>query len=406
MATKPKVLYLTRNSLLEPLGQSQVMSYLRGLSQHYQIILVTTEKPHQRADRVSVQQAELECESHGIIWYPLKFRPVPRYLGPMFELLCCLVFVLRQVRAGVRLIHARSYLPAAVATAAHRLTGVEFIFDMRALWADELILAGRLKEGSFVHSLIVQVEKTGIQRAASVVSLTHAAVEYLRLKYPGVLNLDRMSVIRTCVDLERFSLEAPQTDQTQSNQPVLGCAGTVLSGWFRINWVANFFATAAAQDENVCFELTTTDDLATVRQIMVDQGVPADRLTVSSAKPAQMPKILATQIGSVMFYETGPGRLGCCPTRMGEVLAVGRPVVVNRGVGDVAEMVEQYRVGVVVQHGGTDEMLAAWNSLQLLCGDPALPERCRQAAEAMFSLTDGVDAYHSIYQKILGVAND
>jgi len=38
-------LYLTRNGLLEPLGQSQVIAYLRGLSQNYKITLITYEKP-------------------------------------------------------------------------------------------------------------------------------------------------------------------------------------------------------------------------------------------------------------------------------------------------------------------------------------------------------------------------
>jgi len=37
-------LYLTRNGLLEPLGQSQVMAYLRGLSRDYKITLITYEK--------------------------------------------------------------------------------------------------------------------------------------------------------------------------------------------------------------------------------------------------------------------------------------------------------------------------------------------------------------------------
>ena len=36
--------YLTRNGLLEPLGQSQVMAYLRGLSNKHSII-ITYEKP-------------------------------------------------------------------------------------------------------------------------------------------------------------------------------------------------------------------------------------------------------------------------------------------------------------------------------------------------------------------------
>ncbi|WP_229381878.1 hypothetical protein [Spiribacter sp. 2438] len=48
------VLYLTRNGLLEPLGQSQVMSYLRGLSRDHAITLVTFEKPEDMADSVAI----------------------------------------------------------------------------------------------------------------------------------------------------------------------------------------------------------------------------------------------------------------------------------------------------------------------------------------------------------------
>ena len=50
----------------------------------------------------------------------------------------------------VGLIHARSYLPAGVAWLVWRLTGTPFIFDMRALWPEELITAGRLRRGSDV----------------------------------------------------------------------------------------------------------------------------------------------------------------------------------------------------------------------------------------------------------------
>jgi len=38
-------LYLIRDGQLEPLGQSQVMAYLRGLSRDYKITLITYKKP-------------------------------------------------------------------------------------------------------------------------------------------------------------------------------------------------------------------------------------------------------------------------------------------------------------------------------------------------------------------------
>ena len=45
-----RTLFLTRNGLLEPLGQSQVFAYLRGLSRDYEISLVTYEKDEDWSD--------------------------------------------------------------------------------------------------------------------------------------------------------------------------------------------------------------------------------------------------------------------------------------------------------------------------------------------------------------------
>ena len=94
--------------------------------------------------------------------------------------------VRREVRGqGVRLIHARAYIPAAVALLVGRATGVPFIFDMRALWPEELITAGRLRRGSLLHRAIVAAERACLRRAAAVVSLTDVAVDYLSRTSPG-----------------------------------------------------------------------------------------------------------------------------------------------------------------------------------------------------------------------------
>jgi len=59
-------LYLTRNGLLEPLGQSQVMAYLRGLSNKHSITLITYEKPKDWEDVTAINRVRAECDAHGI----------------------------------------------------------------------------------------------------------------------------------------------------------------------------------------------------------------------------------------------------------------------------------------------------------------------------------------------------
>jgi len=394
----PRTLYLTRNGLLEPLGQSQVMAYLRGLAHDHKITLITYEKDEDRADAGRMAQAREECERLGIRWLPQKFRQWPKLIAPALSMLCMIWLVLREVRRDdIRLLHARSYIPAAVVWVVWKITGVPFIFDMRALWPEELITAGRLRRGSLLHRAIVAVERACLRDAAAVVSLTHAAVEYLQATYFHELARQRITVIPTCVDLERF-VPAP----TRPAGLTIGCLGTLLSGWFRIDWLAAFLRVVSTRAPDARFEITTRDDPVQVREALALDPSIAERVSIAPARPEEVPAILQQQTASVMFYAGGSvSELGRSPTRMGEVLGCGIPVVANTGVGDVARIIDQYRVGVLVDSADPAAMSLAWDNLMQLLDDPELPARCRRAAEEMFSLQVGIASYRRLYAEIL-----
>lgn len=390
-------LYLTRNGLLEPLGQSQVMAYLRGLSRDHRITLITYEKDEDRADALRMACARVECETLGIRWLPQRFLAGPKGLAPALGTLHMVWLVFRKVgMRRVRLIHARSYIPAFVALVIGRFTGVPFIFDMRALWPEELITAGRLLRGSVLHRMIVAAERACLKRAAAVVSLTHAAVDHLKKIYPAELAEQRIAVIPTCADLDRF-VSAPEPPA----QRVIGCLGTVSSGWFRLDWLVAFFAAAARRDPDLMLELTTRDDPGPIRTAFARECDLAGRLQIASCPSDKVQEVIQRQIASVMFFTEGLGKLGSSPTRMGEVLGCGIPVVANEGVGDVARIIREYRVGILANGSSADDMEAAWDELQTLLFDPDLPARCRRAAEEVFSLSAGTAAYSSLYAEIL-----
>lgn len=392
------VLYLTRNGLLEPLGQSQVLAYLRGLSRDYRITLITYEKDEDRADAARIASMRAECERLGIRWLPQRFRPRPKVIAPALSMLRMVWLVRREVRGqGALLIHARSYIPAAVAMIVSRMTGVPFIFDMRALWPEELITAGRLRSGSVLHRAIVAAERACLRRAGAVVLLTHAAVDHLNRTYPTDMAGQRVAVIPTCADLDRFM----PADQRPAHR-VIGCLGTVLSGWFRLDWLASFLSVAAERASDVVFELTTRDDPARVRAALDPDGRLGERLRIAPSAPEDVQRVLHGQTASVMFFTDGLSKLGSSPTRMAEFLGCGLPVVANDGVGDVARIIRDYRVGVLAQGPDPQAMATAWSELLALLKDPGLASRCRKAAEEVFSLGAGTASYARLYDELTG----
>jgi glycosyltransferase involved in cell wall biosynthesis len=394
-----QVLYLTRNGLLEPLGHSQIFPYLRGLSRNYEITLISFEKPADVANHPLLHRARVQCAELGLRWIPLRFRLKPRPWAPALAIPQLALVALWQWRRrpSPQLVHARSYVPAAIALLLHRLTGVPFIFDMRALWPEELITAGHLQRGSKLHCSLLWLERRCLHESSAVVSLTKAAVAYLQQQYPIELAHQRIAVIPTCADLQRFQ----PADPAPATPLVIGCIGTVISGWFLIDWLRAFFEAIARADPTARFELISRDAPAAILAALHPAPSWADRLLIQSAAPAEMPSIVQSHTASVMFFTEGLSKLGSSPTRMAEVLGCGRPVVTNPGVGDVEQVVRQNRVGVLARGSSAAEMDACAADLLDLLQDPDLANRCRRTAEQLFSLESGTAAYRQLYAEIL-----
>ena len=138
----------------------------------------------------------------------------------------------------------------------------------------------------------------------------------------------------------------------------------------------------------------TRDDEDLVRTALDPMNKFADRLEIGPRTFEEMPDAVRSHDLSVMFYEGWEvSELGRSPTRMAEVLACGLPVVANEGVGDVADIILRYSVGVIVKDGSEAAMTTALDELAVLRSDPDLPSRCRKAAEEVFSLEAGTEAY-------------
>ncbi len=136
---------------------------------------------------------------------PLRFRAQSRPFAVFGAIPTLAPVALWQWRLAScpQLVHARSHLSAGLALLLHRFTGVPFLFDMRALWPEELISAGQLRRASWLHRCIVLLERRCLVEAASVVSLTQAAMDHLQHQLPSQLASKPFAVIPTCADLER-----------------------------------------------------------------------------------------------------------------------------------------------------------------------------------------------------------
>ncbi|MCU5788094.1 hypothetical protein B27N_03097 [Alcanivorax marinus] len=399
---RSRVLYLSYTGMLEPLGRSQVLSYLSRLSSEYMFTLVSFEKPADLADDNAVTSLRAECEQYGIDWRPQTYHHRPRMLATAWDLLTLLWQTCRfSFGKEVRLVHCRSYIPAITAWLCGKLTRKPFIFDMRALWPDEMVTAGRLRRESLTYRVLMWVERRLLRQAARVVSLTQAGVDYLLEVYPE-LSPTKFEVITTCVDVERFHVPAKQSPGTRvaDRSPfMVGTMGTLLSGWFYLDAFFAFFLAVKRLRSDAIVSIVTRDDHESVLEAAREAGICPEQVDIRAASSKEMPDLLAKMDVGVMFFAPKPGS---APTRLGEFLAAGVPVVGNTGIGDLGRLIESYDVGVVV-NDVRDRAALAEAAREMLGGydDMLASGACRYAAEDYFSVDKGAEKYLRLYQSLV-----
>lgn len=393
---KPKTIFLTRNGLMEPLGQSQVLRYLIGLSKDFHPTIISFEKKNDIKNASLQSHIQLKCDANNINWIAKKYT---NFFGPISTLIditkmtiACFI----EAKKGVSLIHARSYIPAFVAMIVGRILNINYIFDMRALWPEELITSGRIHRNSFSYKILIALERLAIKNAFSVVTLTNASLDYIHNLYEHEVQHKKIAVIPTCTDLDKFNPSNTKPDY------VIGCSGSVLSGWFDLDKLGVFYSFLAKKNTSIKFEVTTKDNPSTVEDFLKQKGVPMDRLRVFSSTVENMPSVNQNQCASVMFYKGNKvSELGRSPTRMAEVLGCGNPIIANSGVGDVAEIVNKYDVGVILDDYDDSSLEIAYELFLKLVSDSNTSQRCRNVAEEIFSLSRGVNSYTEIYNQAM-----
>lgn len=395
---KANTIYLSHNGLLEPLGQSQVMNYLKGLSENYSINVISYEKSENFSNESDLMKIRKNCESFGINWFPQVFQPNKNFFILIFVIIKMIWLVWRfTIKNKIDLIHARSYIPTTVALIINKFTNVPFIFDMRALWSEELINSSKITRGSFKHRVLLKIERSCIAKSAAIVSLTNILVNYLKDTYPNEMKNQEITVIPTCADLKNFIYKKIK----KQNYLTHGCIGTVLSSWFLTDRLKKWIEIASYRDPTALFEIVTLDNYETVKTKIDPENKLEGRLKIYSKHPEEMPNVLHKHNLSIMFFSDGLSKLGSAPTRMAEALGSGLPIVINEGVGDTSNIIRENNVGVIIKDNDQKSIEEAFEKLLILLKDPNLNIRCRKTAEKLFSLEYGTNLYKKIYEKII-----
>jgi glycosyltransferase involved in cell wall biosynthesis len=405
--TGQRVLYITYDGITDPLGRSQVLPYLTGLSRlGHRITILSCEKPEREAkDGVRIRAL---CDAAGIEWHPIRYHKKPPVLSSAFD-----AAVLRRTAERLHkerrfdIVHCRSYIPGIAGLHLKRKFGVRFLFDMRGFWPDEKVEGNswRLSNPVFraVYRYFKRLEAELLTGADHIISLTYEGKRQLGTRPQIQPAGPEITVIPCCVDFAHFPLvdaadrrTGRETLRLGKDDRVLAYLGS-LGAWYMLDEMLDFFRVMLARDPNSVFLFVTQDAPEGIRAAARARGIPDDRLVVTPASREEVPVFMAAADIGIFFIQPVFSKKASSPTKMGEMLALGLPLVTNAGVGDVAEIVRDTGCGVAIERFDEAAYAEALDAIGAMAPAPAAQ---REKALPWFDVEIGIARYDAVYRSL------
>lgn len=402
-------IFVSIDGMTDPLGQSQVLPYLVGLSKlGYSIIICSCEK--QQNWQQNKQSIENITTQANIIWNYCFYQTGKPFLSQWLNYKSLKNLVLKSIieNPSTYAIHCRSYLAGLIGLHAHKKYRTKFIFDMRGFWADERIEGNIWSKsnpiGFILYKLFKKKEKEMLMKADAIITLTERA-KHIIVKWNLNIPEQKMTVIPCCADLAHFSTAQLNADHFQKiknslpnlNQKlVLSYVGS-LGTWYLSKEMIEFFSELRKHTPSH-FLIITKDDKKEVEKLAETYNIPKQDISIVSSSRQDMPYYMALSEISIFFIKPSFSKTASSPTKMGELLSMGIPVITNTGIGDVDTIINNSQCGITISNFN----LASYQQAiqDILENRTLYKQNTIKTAQANFSLNDGITKYKQIYQHI------
>lgn len=403
------VLFLSYDGMTDPLGQSQVLPYLIGLQKKgYNIRLISFEKPERfAAYRTQIQTL---CLENQLEWHPLKYTKKPPLLSTIWDVQQ-LKRLVRKLHAEtpIDLVHCRSYITALVGLHLKKKSGIPFLFDMRGFWADERVDGGiwNLSNPIFrlVYSFFKKKEIQFFTHADYTISLTNRAKEEILSWRYFANQLPKIQVIPCCVDIKKFDPNSISESKKAELRTKLGISSDVavvgyvgsIGTWYKLPEMLDFFKVYAASNPTAIFLFVTAENPKIILEMATQKGIDSANLRIVSALYSEVAAYISLFSFSVFFIQSTFSKMASSPTKQGELMAMGIPVICNTGVGDTDWVVEKFNAGWALPTLNPEAYSKLdWSKFQFDSSEITV------GANEFYALEKGVDLYSEVYEMCYG----
>ncbi len=409
--TQIYIIYISYDGMTDALGQSQVLPYLAGLSKmgHKITILSSEKKTNFLKSKSYIIQNLIDYDIH---WAPVHYSNSFPVFSQLFNL-----FKLRQKALALcnaqnfQIVHCRSYIPSLIGLELKHRKGLKFIFDMRGFWADERVEGNIWKLNNPIYSYIYKYFKKKefdfLNQSDRIVSLTENGKKEILSRTGIKIAPEKIVVIPCCTDMDLFNPETVHKPDLiryyselniDSDNFILSYLGSI-GTWYLLDEMLFFFKILLAKKNTAIFLFITNGSAEQIFKKAEKNGINRGFIRVIKAYRKEIPSILSLSDFSIFFIKPCFSKKASSPTKMGELMSLGIPMVTNSGVGDVEQIINETKTGIIINSFNNTEYESAVSKMDSFRGlDKAF---YRSAARKYYALEGGIEKYNTIYNEII-----
>lgn len=400
-----QIVYCTYDGLLDPLGGSQIIPYINGLSENsnFKITIISFEK---FKNKVQSQKLNRILSSKKINWIPLVYNKKPPILSTLWD-----IFILKKnIRKTLKtqeidLIHCRSYITSLVALHFKKKYKIPFIFDMRGFYADERVDGKLWNKNKFpynkIYNFFKQKEKEFLQYTNYTISLTDNGKK--EIESWNIPNQSPIKVIPCCSDENLFQTKNITNKREElgikKDEFILSYVGS-LGTWYMLDEMLDFFKVLNDKKPSAKFLFITKDNPNLVFSKAHQKGISKENLIIQPSSRELMPSYIGISDFSIFFILPVFSKKASSPTKMGEIMNLGIPIICNSGVGDVDKIMNECMPELIVKEFNEEEYKIIADLI--LEGFKVKKEKIIRASVKYYSLEKGIQKYKDVYRDILG----
>jgi glycosyltransferase involved in cell wall biosynthesis len=405
-----KILYISYDGMTDPLGQSQVIPYLAGLTKYgYQFTILSCDKPQKyEAGKTYVHKL---IDPFQIKWVSIPYHKKPPVLSTIYDAIQLqkkAAELYRQEKYDM--IHSRLGIPGLVALRLHRNHDVKLLNDIRGFWADERVDGGlwNIKNPLFklIYTFFKKKEKESLEKSDYNICITQAGSKEIH-SWKNISNQPvPLEIVPCSVDLQLFDpgkIDPALKEQFKKelviddNDFIISYLGSI-GGWYLTKEMMQFCKAVSDKIPKAKFLFISPDGHDTIFKAAAECGLIADKIIIKQGKRHEVPVLLSFSNYSLFFIKPCYSKKASSPTKHGEIMAMGIPVITNAGVGDVEEIVIKYNGGYVLHDFSKTSFATIID--KITAGDHFDKEEIRKGAKDYYALETAVAKYKKVYDII------